>query len=116
MAFNKLELAGTGGQVQAPSSCSIVEVETVVGVAGARSESDAHPVHDDNSSEMCHNSDPIKSRQHEDASDQIGGEHEAAEMAAPLSCQEADARLEDSAAECIIEVSNAVMGVMKPHV
>ena len=40
----------------------------------------------------------------------MGGEGEAVEMVEPLRCQEADAMLEASTAECAIEVSNPVMG------
>ena len=66
-----------------------------------RPESDALPAHDDN---------PIKSKQPEDASDKMGGKDEAAEMAAPLRCQEADVILEDCAAKNVVEVSDPVMG------
>ena len=70
-------------------------------VAKEGPESDALPVHDDN---------PIKSRQPEDAYDKMGGKGDAAEVAAPLRCQEADAVLEDHAAENVMEVSDPVMG------
>ena len=55
-----------------PSGCSSVEVEIVVEVTEVRPESDALPVHDDNS---------IKSKQPEGTSGKMGGKDEAAEMA-----------------------------------
>ena len=76
-------------------------------ILDVRPESDALPVHDDN---------PINSKQPEDASDKMGGKDEAIEMAAPLRCKEADAMLEDCTAENAMEVSDPVMGVMKPHI
>ena len=72
-----------------------------------RPESDALPAHNDN---------PIKSKQPEDASDKMGGQDEAVEMAALLRCQEADAMLEGCAAENVMEVTDPVMGVMKAHI
>ena len=66
-----------------------------------RPESDVLPAHDDN---------PIKIKQPEDASDMMDGKDEAAEMAVPLRCQEADAMLKDCAAENVMKVSDPVMG------
>ena len=74
-------------------------------VAEARPGSDAPLVYN-----SADNSDSIKSKQSEDASNKMGWEGEAVEMAAPLRCQESDAMLEGSAAECAIEVSNPVVG------
>ena len=68
-------------------------------VAEARPECNALPVHDDNS---------IGSRQPEDVHDEMV--HRAAEVAAPIRCQEADAMAEDRMAASVTEVPDPVMG------
>ena len=74
-------------------------------VAEARSESNALPVHDDN---------PIESRQPVDVPDEIV--HKAAEVAVPISCQEADAVAEEGIAASDTGVPSPMMGETEPHV
>ena len=103
-AVNKLEWAGTEGQVPAPSSCSSsVEAETVVEGVEVRPETDALPVHEDNS---------IENMQSE--KDKVAENSDALEEATPYRCHEVDVVMEDSAAEGAGEASDQMMGGNEP--
>ena len=103
-AVNKLKWAGTEGQVPALSSCSSsAEVETVVEVAEVRPETDALPVHKDNS---------IENMQFESV--KVAEKGDALEEATPYQCHEVDVMLGYSAAEGAGEASNQMVGGNEP--